>query len=134
MTDGDDPSHSEFARGWPIVLTAACGVGLGVSGLLTYNSGLFAPSLSAEIGLSRATFGAAFFGSTLAMAVAMPMVGRLVDRFGPRIMATCGAALLSASFLALSLIHSVAAYVIVMVLIGLLTGAWPRRLARVLRG
>ncbi len=116
--DGITTARSEFARGWRIVLTAAFGVGLGVSGLLTYNAGLFAHDLAGEFGLSRTAFGAAFFGSTLAMAAAMPLVGRLVDRFGPRSMVIVGAIMLSAGFLALSQVRSVIAYMLVMVLIG----------------
>lgn len=116
-------ARGEFARGWSIVLTAAFGVGLGVSGLLTYNSGLFAPALAQEIGLSRTTFGAVFFGSTLCMALAMPVVGTLVDRFGPRMMAALGSLMLSLGFLALSQVQSILAYAAVMLLIGLLTGS-----------
>ena len=116
-------ARAEFARGWSIVLTAAFGVGLGVSGLLTYNSGLFAPALAQEIGLSRTTFGAVFFGSTICMALAMPIVGLLVDRFGPKYMAALGSLMLSFGFLALSQVQSVLAYAAVMLLIGLLTGS-----------
>jgi MFS family permease len=117
---------AEFARGWRTVLMAALGVGLGVSGLLTYNAGLFARDLASEIGLSRTAFGAAFFGSTLAMAAAMPLVGRLVDRLGPRIVAAIGALMLSAGFLALSQVRSVAAYALIVVLIGpLAAGSTP---------
>lgn len=112
---------SEFVRGWRIVLTSALGVGLGVSGLLTYNVGLFARDLAGEIALSRTAFGAAFFGSTLAMAAAMPLVGRLIDRFGPRAMAALGSLMLSLGFLALSQVWSAGAYVLILVLIGLLT-------------
>lgn len=105
---------------------AALGVGLGVSGLLTYNAGLFAHDLAGAIGLSRTAFGAAFFGSTLAMAAAMPLIGRLVDRFGPRLIAAIGALMLSAGFLALSQVRSVALYVAIIILIGALTaGSTP---------
>jgi MFS family permease len=117
---------SEFARGWRTVLMASLGVGLGVSGLLTYNAGLFARDLAGAIGLSRTAFGAAFFGSTLAMAAAMPLVGRLVDRFGPRAIAAFGAVMLSVGFLALSQVRSVTLYIIIVVLIGPLTaGSTP---------
>lgn len=125
--DGARPAaSSEFARGWRTVLMAALGVGLGVSGLLTYNAGLFARDLAGEIGLSRTAFGAAFFGSTLAMAAAMPLVGRLIDRFGPRLVAIIGALMLASGFLALSQVRSVAAYALVMVLLGpLAAGSTP---------
>lgn len=126
-TGADEPKNtrstalSEFAGGWRIVLTSALGVGLGVSGLLTYNAGLFARDLAGEIALSRTAFGAAFFGSTLAMAAAMPLVGWLIDRFGPRPMAAIGSLMLSLGFLALSQVWSTTAYILIMVLIGLMT-------------
>jgi MFS family permease len=111
---------------------AGLGVGLGVSGLLTYNVGLFAHDLTREIGLSRTAFGAAFFGSTLAMAATMPLVGRLVDRFGPRLMAALGSVMLAAGFVTLSQVRSVTAYVLVMVIIGSLTaGSTPVPYTRV---
>ena len=91
----------EFRQGWRIVLGAAAGVGLGISGLLTYNSGLFYEGLSAEIGLSRTVYGAAFFGSSVALALVMPVVGRAVERFGPRATAAVGAVTLSGGFLVL---------------------------------
>lgn len=111
-------ARAEFSRGWRIVLMAALGVGLGVSGLLTYNAGLFARDLAGDIALSRTLFGAAFFGSTVAMALVMPLVGRLVDRFGPRLMAALGSFMLALGFLALSRVHSAIGYVVIVVLIG----------------
>lgn len=113
----------EFRQGWRIVLGAAAGVGLGISGLLTYNSGLFYEGLSAEIGLSRTVYGAAFFSSSIALALVMPAVGRAVERFGPRAAAAAGAIMLSGGFLVLSTVRSVPAYVAAMILIGLLAAS-----------
>ncbi|HYD04736.1 MAG TPA: MFS transporter, partial [Reyranella sp.] len=95
-------------------------MGLGVSGLLTYNSGLFVSGLARDVGLSRTAYGAAFFASTLAIAIAMPWVGRAVDRHGPRTVAAVGALALSAGFATLSQVRSVWAYILAMALIGLL--------------
>ena len=115
---------SEFGRGWTTVLAAGSGVGLGVAGLFTYNAGLFVHDLGPAIGLDRSVFGGAFFGSTLALAVAMPLVGRAVDRFGPRVTAAFGAISLALGFLALgTVVRSPAAYVVTMVLTGLLASA-----------
>ena len=110
---------SEFRRGWPVVLAAAVGSGLGIAGLLTYTAGLFATDLEREIGLGRTGLGAAFFTATVALALALPVVGLLVDRFGPRWPAVFGSLALAAGFAALGTItHSVAAYVAVMAAIG----------------
>lgn len=110
---------SEFRRGWPVVLAAACGAGLGIAGLLTYSAGIFAKDLESEIGLSRTALGAAFFLATITLALALPIVGWLVDRFGPRWPAVFGSLALSAGFVALgTLAHSVPTYMAVMAAIG----------------
>ncbi|MEO6040432.1 MAG: MFS transporter, partial [Croceibacterium sp.] len=124
-THGDDlapeqgaGTGNEFARGWKVLLGASLGVGLGISGLLTYNLGLFTTDLGQQIGLSPATYGAALLGLNVALAAAMPIVGRLVDHFGPRATAAVGSAFLAGGFFALSRVHSVAAYAAVLVAIG----------------
>ncbi|MEO6338909.1 MAG: MFS transporter [Caulobacteraceae bacterium] len=110
---------SEFRRGWPVVLAAAAGCGLGVSGLFTYNAGLFVPDLAKAIGLTRTQFGIAFFLPTLAMAFAVPLVGRIVDRRGAAAPALAGAVGLALAFLALGLLtSSVATYMLLTFLVG----------------
>ena len=102
-----------------MVLAAASGVGLGIAGLLTYTAGIFAKDLEAQIGLSRTTLGAAFFLSTVTLALALPVVGWLVDRIGPRWPAVFGSLALSGGFLALgTVVRSVSGYMVVMALIG----------------
>jgi len=117
-------ASGEFRRGWTTVLAAGSGVGLGVAGLFTYNAGLFVHDLGPAIGLDRTTFGSAFFGSTVAMAFALPFVGRSVDRYGPRRTAAFGSLSLALGFLALgTVVGSSAGYVLLMILIGLLASA-----------
>jgi MFS family permease len=111
-------SWGEFAGGWRVLLGATFGVGLGIAGLPTYNLGLFTTDLEREIGLGPATYGAALLGLNLALAAAMPLVGRLVDRFGSRAVASTGSAILAAGFLALSRTQSVAFYAVVLVAVG----------------
>lgn len=126
MSAGDSRA-AEFRRGWPVVVTAALGSGLGVSGLLTYNSGLFVPELGKAIGLTRGMFGLAFFAATVAMALALPLVGRLVDRHGPRLPTLVGSAMLATGFLLMgTVVSNVAGYIAVTIGIGLLaTGSTP---------
>jgi len=111
-------ARSEFARGWRVLLGATFGVGLGIAGLLTYNLGLFTTDLERDVGLGPATYGGALLGLNLALAAAMPFVGRLVDRFGSRTIAATGSIILSAGFLALSRTQSVTFYAAVLVAIG----------------
>jgi MFS family permease len=112
-----DPNR-EFAGGWRVLLGASFGVGLGISGLLTYNLGLFTTDLQGAIGLSPATYGAALLGLNIALALAMPLGGRAVDRFGPRVTAATGAAVLAVGFAALTRVTSVASYAGLLILIG----------------
>ena len=102
------------------MLVAATGVGLGIAGLLTYTAGVFAKDLQTAIGLSRTGLGAAFFLSTVALAIALPVVGWLIDRFGPRWPALFGSLALSFGFILLgNAVASVPAYMAVMAAIGL---------------
>ncbi|MEH3107842.1 MAG: MFS transporter [Sphingomonas fennica] len=123
---------SEFRRGWPTVLAASAGVGLGIAGLLTYTAGIFAKDLEAAIGLSRTALGGAFFLSTIALAFALPLVGWLVDRFGPRVPAAGGAVALAGGFWAMgTIVRDVPGYLAAMAAIGLLAAcsapvAWTR--------
>ena len=56
----------EFRRGWSVLLAGTLGIGIGLSGLLPYNSGLFIDDLNKEIGLSKTQFGLAFFLALIA--------------------------------------------------------------------
>lgn len=112
---------SEFSGKRSIVFGAAMGVGLGVSGLLTYSSGLFVHDLQRDIGLTRTAYGAIFFGVTLAIALAMPLAARAIERFGSRRAAITGSLFLALGFLLLgTTVTSVAAYAVIMCAIGLL--------------
>jgi predicted MFS family arabinose efflux permease len=128
MTQRSEPDTGlstldELRAGAVRLVGAALGVGLGIAGLLTYNSGLFVTALREEIGLSRTTYGAIFFGATVAMCLAMPLVARLVETRGARFAALSGALMLAIGFAALSRVGSVAAYGVVMVLTGLFAAA-----------
>ncbi len=72
----------EFRRGWPILLGAILGTAFGVSSLPLYTSGVFFTHLEADFGWSRTQLSGGIFMFTLALAVASPFVGSLVDRAG----------------------------------------------------
>jgi MFS family permease len=71
--------------GWVILAVASLimfGTGPGQSHLI----GLFFDPISQELGLSRTSIAAAYGSATLVAALALPRMGRLVDRHGPATM------------------------------------------------
>lgn len=114
----------EIRRGWPALLAAAFGSGVGVNGLMAYNLGLFVQPLSREIGLTRGQFGSAVSGSMMAMALALLFVGPLVDRLGGRRVAIIGSAGFSLIFVAMSMmVQSTAAFFALVVAMGAIGSA-----------
>ena len=68
--------------GWVVVAVASLvmfGTGPGQSHLI----GLFFDPISTELGLSRTSIALAYGGATLVAALALPRMGKLVDRHGP---------------------------------------------------
>lgn len=88
----------EFRINWQTFLAACLGMGLG-SALSHYTASLFGPPLLAEFGWSKADF--ALLGSFgLVNLFFVPFAGRFVDRFGTRISAAIGFAVLPLGYLA----------------------------------
>ena len=79
-------ARAEWRQGWPVVLGAALGAGTG-GGLFFYISSLFVSGLSAEFGWTRGEIGGVFAISGIG-ALASPLIGWLVDRFGFKPVAT----------------------------------------------
>ena len=72
----------EFKRGWPILLAAILGVGLGLSPVPFYTTGAIAPHLAKEFGWRM---GEIFFSLTMLTLVtlfAAPLAGVLAQRLG----------------------------------------------------
>lgn len=77
--------NGQMFYGWMILAVASLimfGTGPGQSHLI----GLFFDPISQELGLSRTSIAAAYGGATLIAALALPRMGRLVDRHGPATM------------------------------------------------
>ena len=70
--------------GWWIVATAAVGMSTGPGQFAFGSLGLFMLPLSEEFGWNRTEISLALSFFTVALALAMPVIGRLVDRFGSR--------------------------------------------------
>lgn len=89
----------EFRKFWPNLFGSCLGLSVGY-GLVYYMINLFGPPLIQEFGWSKAEFAfAGTFGIT--SMVFMPIAGRFVDRFGPRMAASIGFAGVVASLIGL---------------------------------
>lgn len=87
MTARDRPAKTaaeEFRSGWGLILIAMLGCGLGVSSLPLYTAGIFMPALERHFGWSRTAMSGSILAFTMTLAVASPLVGRIVDRVGVR--------------------------------------------------
>ena len=102
--------------GWSVVAAAYCGVMVGFGSLLVFSFGTFLKPLSGAFGWSRESISAAFGLAALSVAVCSPVLGRLLDRYGPRrgilpCMTAFGLGFASLGFLTPSLIHLYAVFV-----------------------
>lgn len=102
MADG----QGEFSRGWRIVLGAFVGIGGGFASLYFYSAGLFIKPLAGQFGWTRgeASLGAMAF--MVGNVIALPIAGRLVDRFGEVRVAFLSSIGLTAAFVMLGLLTS----------------------------
>lgn len=95
--------YGEFKRGWPILLAAMLGVGLGLSPLPFYTTGAIAPHLAREFGWGM---GKIFFGLTMLTLVtlfAAPLAGVLAQRLGARRVALTSLVLFSLAYMSYAL-------------------------------
>src|SRR2546423_6708796 len=70
--------------GWWIVATCALGLCLGGPPIVVFSFGVFFKSLLRDFHASRAAVSLAFTFHNVISAFCVPVVGRLIDRFGPR--------------------------------------------------
>lgn len=81
------PSRLPFFYGWVILPVA--GLAMFISGPgQTYSFSVFVDPMRDELGLSQTGFAAIYTAGSLTAAVAMVLIGRLLDRLGARVMLT----------------------------------------------
>jgi MFS family permease len=84
---GPEPGVSEFdlgCYGWRVVLAACLGGMAGFGSLLVYTFSVFAKPLAAEFGWSREAISCGFAIAAVTLGLCSPLLGRWIDRFGPR--------------------------------------------------
>ena len=76
---------SNFFYGWVIVAVMAT-ISFVSMGLLSLNFGLFIKPMGEDLNIGRATFGFAQSAMMISSAISSPIIGRLIDRFGTRLL------------------------------------------------
>jgi predicted MFS family arabinose efflux permease len=95
--------YAEFKSGWPVVLASTLGIGLGLSPLPFYTTGVFAPFLMKAFGWTISQVMAGITVTTASVLVAGPAAGFLAVRFGARPVALTSMVLFGLSFMAFAL-------------------------------
>jgi MFS family permease len=101
-----------FANRWLVVAASICGLLVGTGPILIFTSGVFLKPVSAELGITRGDLSSALFLSTVCIAVASPLVGLLLDRFGVRRVMVPGIVLYAMAVAALGLMQAEPGFVI----------------------
>jgi MFS family permease len=70
--------------GWRVVLAACLGVMAGFGSLFVYTFSVFVKPLAAEFGWSREAISSGFAIAAVTLGFISPLLGRWIDRFGPR--------------------------------------------------
>lgn len=96
-------ASKEFARAWPVLIAAATGVGLGVTGLPIYTTGQFVRPLQEAFGWGRAQSAGGLIMLTIGSVLMAPLIGLLIERFGVRRVALCAQAGLCLGYFGLTL-------------------------------
>lgn len=82
---GTETSESSFFYyGWRVVLAACFGVMGGFGSLFVYTFTVFVKPLNSQFGWNREAISIGFAIAAMTVGLSSPLIGRLLDRFGPR--------------------------------------------------
>ncbi|WP_263588037.1 MFS transporter [Sphingopyxis sp. GC21] len=108
----------EFRRGWRFVLGAFIGIGGGFASLYFYTAGLFIKPLAEEFQWTRGEASLSALSFMIGNTIALPIAGRLVDRFGEvRVALTSGTALAAAFAMLGSLTGGLTSFLLLVLLL-----------------
>jgi MFS family permease len=97
-----DPGYS----GWRVVLAACLGVMAGFGSLFVYTFSVFVKPLAADFGWSREAISNGFAIAAVTLGLCSPLLGRGIDRFGPRRIVLICMTVYGCAIASLSLLHS----------------------------
>ncbi|HLH75422.1 MAG TPA: MFS transporter [Candidatus Binataceae bacterium] len=106
---GED--YGIFANRWWVVVASAFGLIVSAGPINIFAFGVFLKPVSQALGISRGLLGSALLITTAVGTLANPVVGALVDRFGPRRVLMPGIALYAMGVASYSLMTSSAAMI-----------------------
>ena len=79
---------NEFKRGWKVLFACFLGIAVNLATLPYYTNGIFIRFWQEEFGWSRAEIGAQTSIAVIVMVLSAPLAGRLLDRYGIRLVAS----------------------------------------------
>ena len=103
------PALTEFDLGyygWRVVLAACLGVMAGFGSLFVYTFAVFVKPLSAEFGWNREAISLGFGLAAVTLGLISPLLGRWIDRFGPRRIILPCMTIYCCAILSLAFLHS----------------------------
>jgi MFS family permease len=92
--------------GWRVVLAACLGVMAGFGSLFVYTFAVFVKPLSAEFGWNREAISLGFGLAAVTLGLISPLLGRWIDRFGPRRIILPCMTVYCCAILSLAFLHS----------------------------
>ncbi len=102
-------SLSEFDLryyGWRVVLAACFGVMAGFGSLFVYTFAVFVKPLSAAFGWNRESISLGFGLAAVTLGLISPLLGRWIDRFGPRRIILPSMTIFGCAIISLAFLHS----------------------------
>ncbi len=92
--------------GWRVAFAACLGVMAGFGSLFVYTFSVFVKPLAAEFGWSREAISGGFAIAAVTLGVISPLLGRWIDRFGPRRIILACMTIYGCGIASLSLLHA----------------------------